>query len=262
MPVLSSFWTTEIRDARELRHFVRRITLLCVAIALSLDVLNQLTFFSGWQSAFRSWGATIAVSGGIAFAAARAIGRAQLALWQAKADLERLSRTDPLTGLLNRRALFADMDLPPQSLTLLIVDIDRFKQVNDAYGHLAGDDVIRQVSRMMQANLGDTGRVGRLGGEEFAFLSFDVSLPDLTRRLLRFRRELGATPTVSQGSRITVTVSGGIAVRREGQSFDDLYATADRALYAAKTAGRNRILIDEGTTRRDIDEDGAGFRAA
>lgn len=253
MRKLKSLWVSEIRDERELGRYVGRTTVLSAGFALCLDIANQLTFFSDWDSALRSWAVTILVAGGIALAASRAIGRAQLALWRAKAEVEQLSRTDPLTGLLNRRALFADDGLP-DAMTLVIADIDRFKQVNDTHGHLVGDDVIRAVSRLMADHLGDLGRVGRLGGEEFAFLSSEVPLHVLARRLRAFRAAVEASSVAAGGARVTITVSGGLAVRRDGQSFDALYAAADRALYAAKTSGRNRILVDAVGDCRDIDE--------
>ncbi|MGI3902641.1 MAG: GGDEF domain-containing protein [Janthinobacterium lividum] len=255
MRAFKTLFVGDIQTDRALREYILRTTAICAAIALALDVVNQLTFFAGWQVALRSWAITLLISGSIAFVAARAIGRAQLALWRAKAEVEILSRTDPLTGLLNRRALLADVDQVPDSMTLLIADIDRFKQVNDAHGHLVGDEVLRRVARTMANHLGDLGRVGRLGGEEFAFLSFGVPLPELTRHLRAFRKALAETPLVVAGARVSVTVSGGIAVRRDDQSFETLYAAADRALYLAKSSGRNRILIDEATGCREIDRD-------
>ena len=243
MRKLHGLWVSDIRDERELEHHVGRTTVLSAGVALCLDVANQMAFFSDWSTALRSWAVTILVAGGIAWAASRAIGRAQLALWRAKSELEHLSRTDPLTGLLNRRALFADDGLP-DAMTLLIADIDRFKQVNDTHGHLVGDEVIRTVSRLMAEHLGDLGRVGRLGGEEFALLSSVSSLPVLGRRLCAFRAAIEASSLTAGGARVSITISGGIAVRREGQSFEALYAAADRALYAAKASGRNRILVD------------------
>lgn len=264
MRKLKGLWVSEIRDGRELTRYVGRTTALSAGLALCFDVANQLAFFSDWGGALRSWSVTILVAGGIALVASRAIGRAQLALWRAKAEVELLSRTDPLTGLLNRRALFAD-DGSSDLITLVIADIDRFKQVNDTHGHLVGDDVIRAVSGLMAEHLGDLGRVGRLGGEEFALLSSEVPLPVLRRRLGAFRAAVEAASVAAQAGPVSITVSGGVAVRRPGQSFEALYAAADRALYAAKTSGRNRILIDAAGRCRDIDEpagDPAAQRAA
>ena len=104
------------------------------------------------------------------------VGSAQLELYRAKQLADTLSRTDSLTGLANRRALIEAAEATlPEVLALAIFDIDRFKAVNDTYGHLAGDAVLRSVGRMMDEELGALGRVARVGGEEFALLSWGVS---------------------------------------------------------------------------------------
>ena len=262
---LKDLWVSEIHDERGLRRYVERTTAVSAGFALCLDVANQLAFFSTWESALRSWLITIIVAGSIALMASRSIGRAQLALWRAKLEVEHLSRTDPLTGLLNRRALFAD-DRLPDAMTLVIADIDRFKQVNDTHGHLVGDDVIRTVSQLMAEHLGDLGHVGRLGGEEFAFLSSRVPLPVLAQRLNAFRSAVETSVIPAIGECVSITVSGGLAVRGEGQSFDALYAAADRALYSAKTSGRNRIKVDVAGNcydiRRNMENDAYAQQAA
>ena len=252
MPPLKNLWTRDIHDGRSLALYVARTTALSAGSALALDVVNQLVFFAGWESALRSWLVTLLVASGIAAVASRAIGRAQLALWRAKAEVERLSRTDPLTGLLNRRALLADLDGSVDTMTLVITDLDHFKRVNDTHGHLVGDEVIRTVSSLMSDHLADLGRVGRLGGEEFAFLSSDVPLQHLMQRLQALRRDIEATPLA--GGRVTVTISAGVATRARGRSFETLYAAADRALYAAKTSGRNCIVVDEDGEDRIVDD--------
>ena len=252
MPPLKSLWIREIHDGRSLTLYVARTIAISAGVALALDVVNQLVFFAGWESAVRSWIVTLLVAGGIAAVASRAIGRAQLALWRAKAEVERLSRTDPLTGLLNRRALLADLDGVVDTMTLVITDLDHFKRVNDTHGHLVGDEVIRTVSGLMSDHLADLGRVGRLGGEEFAFLSSAVSLPLLMQRLQALRRDVEAAPLA--GGRVAVTISAGVATRGHGRSFETLYAAADRALYEAKTSGRNCIVVDAAGEDRILDD--------
>ena len=142
-------------------------------------------------------------------------------------------------------------------LALTIFDIDRFKSVNDAYGHLVGDAAIRAVGRMMQEELGALGLVARIGGEEFALLTSRASLEDVVERLLAFRDRLRATPILIGDVTLRVTVSAGVALRENGDSFDRLYGLADRALYEAKAAGRNQFrfppslepLVNRFTTR-------------
>ena len=127
-------------------------------------------------------------------------------------------------------------------MVLVIADIDRFKRVNDTYGHLAGDSVIRMISRIADAELGDLGAFGRIGGEEFALLASDVSPSLLVLRLENLRARIALTPVIIEGgTAIHVTISAGVAIRGVNRSFDALYAEADQALYEAKSSGRNRI---------------------
>jgi diguanylate cyclase (GGDEF)-like protein len=231
-----------IRDERELVGYVATVTALCVALALAVDVTNQLTFFVDGTTCLRSWAITTAVVLALAAPIARAIGKAHLELYRAKQHADALSLTDPLTGLPNRRALMeAAVTAAPDLLALVIFDVDRFKGVNDAYGHVAGDAVLRSVGQMMAAELGPFGCVARVGGEEFALLCSGVSLEALAADLIAFCNRVRSTPVLINGLAIRVTISAGVALREHGESFEDLYLEADRALYVAKAAGRNQI---------------------
>jgi diguanylate cyclase (GGDEF)-like protein len=232
-----------IRSEEELAAFILRTCVICASVALAVDVINQTVFFESWSASLRSWGVTVVLATAIAFPVSRAIGRAHLALVRAKGEVEILSRTDELTGLLNRRALMEmAVTQPPETMVLVIADIDRFKRVNDNYGHMAGDAVIRMVSRIATSELGDLGALGRLGGEEFALLTSDVSPSLLVLRLENLRTRIALTPVIAEGgAAVHVTISAGVAIRGAGRDLDALYADADRALYDAKKAGRNRI---------------------
>lgn len=172
------------------------------------------------------------------------MAKARLDLYRAKIHAEQLGRTDQLTGLANRRAFMeAAFAAQSRALTLAIVDIDGFKRVNDAHGHLAGDTVIRSVGQMMAAQLAAFGCVARVGGEEFALLSTEFSAEVLAAELVAFRLYVDSTPIIVGGSAIRVTISAGVAARRGGDVFDHVFSRADRALYTAKTSGRNRICF-------------------
>jgi diguanylate cyclase (GGDEF)-like protein len=239
---LGQFLSPVIHDNRELARFTIRITLFAVAIALSTDVAQQLAFFVDWPTCLRSWAITVATSLVISVPIAFAFGKAHFELYRAKLAADALSRTDALTELPNRRALIEMTESSlPRVLALAIFDIDRFKAVNDTYGHLTGDAAIRSVGRMMAQDLGSLGYVARLGGEEFAVLASDVATDELTRRLFDFRDRLSATPIIIGKLAVRVTISAGVALRDQDQTFDRLYSEADRALYQAKAAGRNRI---------------------
>jgi diguanylate cyclase (GGDEF)-like protein len=232
-----------IRTDRELFVYVVRVTVFCVALAVALDVANQLTFFIDWEASIRSWVISALVAGAIATPVALAIARAHLQLYRAKMAVEELSRIDPLTGLLNRRALLEPVDgQPAEVMALVIADIDRFKAVNDTHGHLTGDEVIKMVGQAMLAGLGTFGRVGRIGGEEFALVSSSGATDKLMACLWDFCERIATTPIVVGSASVKVTISIGVASRKDGQDFDALFAEADRALYLAKAAGRNRVV--------------------
>jgi diguanylate cyclase (GGDEF)-like protein len=231
-----------ICSERELATYVLTVTAACVVIALAVDVTNQLIFFVDWPTCLRSWAITAILVCALAIPISRSIGKAHLELYRAKMLADELGRTDQLTGLPNRRALMEAVETAkPEALALVIVDIDRFKRVNDTHGHLSGDAVIRSVGQMMAADLGQFGRVARVGGEEFALLSSNASLETLAARLQAFHDRVGSTPILTNGHAVRVTISAGVAVRRRHETFDELYSAADRALYAAKSSGRNRV---------------------
>jgi diguanylate cyclase (GGDEF)-like protein/PAS domain S-box-containing protein len=155
------------------------------------------------------------------------------------AEVRKLAASDALTGLPNRRAL--DDQLPREmaralraetELCLAIIDIDHFKAYNDTYGHLAGDAVLRQCAAAWDGALRGEDTILRFGGEEFLVVLPDCGPGDATEIVERLR---AATP----GGQ---TCSAGLAVWRRGESVDDLVGRADKALYEAKEAGRDRLV--------------------
>jgi diguanylate cyclase (GGDEF)-like protein len=242
MSVLAKLKLPTIRDRRSHVHFIVWVAVVAIGVALAVDVANQLIFFVDWTTCLRSWAITVFISGSLAITIAYLIGAAQLELFRAKQLADTLSHTDSLTGLANRRALIESAEASlPEVLALAIFDIDRFKAVNDTYGHLAGDAVLRAVSRMMAEELSGLGRVARVGGEEFAVLSWGVSAETLVTRLIGFRDRLRVTPILVGDLTLRVTMSAGVALCQGCENFDRLYSHADRALYEAKAAGRNRF---------------------
>jgi diguanylate cyclase (GGDEF)-like protein len=166
------------------------------------------------------------------------------------AELERLAFTDPLTGLLNRRRLIelAERELARsrrygRALSLLMLDIDRFKLVNDRLGHEAGDAALCQVARTCSAMLRAGDLLARWGGEEFVTVLPETDAAGARRLAERLRAAVDGQPA-RQGSRaIPMTVSIGIAeLAGEDDGIATLVARADEALYAAKRAGRNLVL--------------------
>jgi two-component system, cell cycle response regulator len=166
---------------------------------------------------------------------------------RARADeLDRVSRTDHLTGLHNRRHVEERLrgfrsgsrrhGFP---VAVLVLDVDRFKQVNDTHGHAVGDEVLQEVARRLQACVREEDVVGRWGGEEFVVLALHADLDAATRLAERLRVAVAGAPVEVTGARLQVTVSVGAAA---GTGGDDLVGLADRNLYAAKAAGRDRVV--------------------
>lgn len=242
MGLLSNVFRPVVADAAGVRKYVVSVTLYAWIVALGVDVPNQLTFSSNWPDCWREWAFTSLLVVGIAVPIARSIGRAHLALHKARREAERLSLTDPLTGLANRRAFYEAVRLRPDgALVLVIADIDRFKRINDRYGHAAGDEVIKAVATMMQEELGDLGTVARLGGEEFALVAAYRPSGEFIARLQQFRQRVADEAVPAAGQALHATISVGVAVRGD-LDFDGLYAAADTALYVAKSAGRDRVV--------------------
>lgn len=162
-----------------------------------------------------------------------------------------LALTDPLTGLYNRRYMEAHLDTlierarqSHRPFSVVMIDIDHFKPINDTYGHDAGDDVLRQFARRIQCNLRGIDLACRYGGEEFVIVMPDADMPTAEAVAERLRSQIAATPfPVSEGARnLDVTISIGIAARVEGDRPDSLLKRADEALYRAKRSGRNRVV--------------------
>lgn len=160
------------------------------------------------------------------------------------------SATDALTGLLNRRAFDQIMDqrmaeevLGRRSFSLLIVDADHFKAVNDTYGHKVGDEVLKSLANALTASLRQEDVAARLGGEEFGVILRTANHDEAARVAERIRARIADEAIEANGRSIRVTVSIGVATSSDCEaSAKVLFEAADQALYRAKQSGRNRIV--------------------
>ncbi len=167
-------------------------------------------------------------------------------------ELRRLATTDSLTGLANRRYFLAQVAQElarfkryAKPAALLMVDLDHFKRVNDAYGHAAGDAVLRHFATVIRQVLREVDIPGRLGGEEFAALLPGTDPEGAQQLAERLRRTMAESPTHAAGSSIEVTVSIGVTpLMRTDFAADAILGRADRALYRAKEQGRNRVEME------------------
>lgn len=171
----------------------------------------------------------------------------------AELRLEALAATDALTGLMNRRRFFQRLEAEvaraarfSRPLSVAMVDVDHFKRVNDTYGHATGDAVLRAVAQTLREALRAMDAVGRVGGEEFAVLLPETGLEAAAGVLERIRQAVaGLEVMAADGRQVRVTVSAGVAAWQAGEEAEAALRRADAALYAAKSAGRNRVVCGE-----------------
>jgi diguanylate cyclase len=172
----------------------------------------------------------------------------QIAAWRS------VARTDSLTGLANRRAFddefqrrVAEFRRHGTRFLLMLLDIDRFKQLNDSHGHPEGDAVLAQLAKVLKNIVRDTDLVARYGGEEFGLLFPASELSQVTDSMERIRIAVATTEFRLDDQITRVTVSCGAAEPGENESAEALLRRADEALYAAKQAGRNRCFYHNGS---------------
>ncbi len=172
------------------------------------------------------------------------------ALREANEQLNERAKTDSLTGLFNRRGFVDRVEREirrasrtQRGFSLVLADIDNFKQFNDQYGHACGDHVLKRVADLFQHTLRDIDQVGRWGGEEFAFLlpeTDDVGAAVLSEKL---RETIEENVYEYEGIRLKVTMTFGVARHRSGESIDGCLLRADQALYRGKDRGRNCVSL-------------------
>jgi len=163
------------------------------------------------------------------------------------------ARTDPLTGLANRRAFDAELrqrlilwNQEQHEFSLVLIDVDFFKKVNDQYGHPAGDAVLCDLAELLRRTFDDHGFPARIGGEEFAVILPNVEPPRLFQVMELLHNRVNQSATKIDGETICVTISMGMVTARNGDSADSLVKRADLALYDAKHAGRNTGFFSDG----------------
>jgi diguanylate cyclase (GGDEF)-like protein len=169
----------------------------------------------------------------------------------AEERLRVLAAEDDLTKTFNRRHFFQMAEIEwersrrhARPLALLILDVDNFKAVNDRYGHVAGDGLLRSIAKQCRLCLRKTDLLGRFGGDEFVILLSETDVDGATETAERIRRAIEATSVEISGMDIRITASVGLAsLSSESPSVDALLAGADAALYAAKKKGRNRVEV-------------------
>jgi two-component system cell cycle response regulator len=226
-----------------------------LAIPFALDRRRAGVFFLRTERGERSLSADDADFAEVVIRAAVAAIRRAQALESTRADnrrLEELATTDALTRLMNRRALLDRLSVEvdrarrfKQQLSLLMVDLDHFKAVNDQYGHLVGDDMLRQMGTLLAGAVRTIDVVARYGGEEFVLILPETSIEGAAVFGERLREKVDEHPfdLAAAERSLHLTCSVGVATFPSPRvaSTEDLFARADEALYRAKSGGRNQV---------------------
>jgi diguanylate cyclase len=165
--------------------------------------------------------------------------------------VKQISITDALTGLFNRRHFESNFEREFErakrygsKLTIAVIDIDFFKKINDAYGHTAGDFVLKETGFLALNSIRTTDMLFRYGGEEFAAILTETAASDAVIPLERLRNAVEHHRFVFKGEEIKVTLSIGLSSDTTVASAQDMFELADKALYAAKNNGRNRVELN------------------
>lgn len=182
-----------------------------------------------------------------------------------RAKLREQALTDPLTGLYNRRHVFAGIDQQlkryeryAEIFSIILIDADHFKHVNDNYGHSTGDATLRLIAKVCTAAVRKIDVVGRFGGEEFIILLPHTRADEATVVAERIRSDMGKLSREMLDGAVLVTLSLGVAeVGPQAADFNKLLAAADKALYMAKNSGRNRVAVIDSETSKMATADAA-----
>jgi diguanylate cyclase (GGDEF)-like protein len=170
-----------------------------------------------------------------------------------KSKLETSANTDALTGIYNRRyfmekaaKMFTSAKKSNIDAYIVLFDLDRFKQINDTYGHPAGDKVLKEVAAILRQSFRPNDLTARFGGEEFILFLVKLTRGNVAELIERVRLNICKQPVVFEGAEIPISASFGIASIRQAKDLDSAVSFADQALYKAKDEGRNKVVFYEG----------------
>ncbi|ERS08268.1 GGDEF domain-containing protein [Marinobacter nauticus] len=220
-----------------------------LAVLFLFSPLGDMVFDSPYSTSFRlSMIIVLAFEMATCYILDQSRRRSKLGLIRLAAEFEYAAKHDALTSLANRREGLEQLETEYQrylrngrSFSVLLMDIDLFKNVNDSYGHQAGDDMIVLVARTLTDQSRKVDTIARWGGEEFLVLLPETALTEAAATAERIRSAVASQAIDCAGKRVTATISIGVACIQGSESIDRLLQRADEALYQAKTLGRNRV---------------------
>lgn len=253
---LDNFHSTRAVYAFALKMMFRSVILACLlsVAALPLCFALGITSMSLGEAVFIAVMFSWIVGGAISGALSVVTGYVIRDLSLSRAEFRRLSRTDTLSGLLNRRAFSEALENVTDEASLAILDLDRFKSINDRHGHAAGDEVIRMVARLIVSVFPKPHVVARLGGEEFGIIIAGGDLDERSARLEHLRNQVAAARLTVKDKEIRATISVGVAEFTPERASEAVYDIADKALYLAKALGRNRVVHESAALGRIVEE--------
>mgnify|MGYP001766359627 CR=1 FL=1 len=238
-----------IRCRRDLWLFVARTNVYLVILATVAAVIQS------WHTDSETIVVTAlgvgAIAGLLTLPILWEFGSMYLDLWKSTQALRDLASKDQQTGLLNNRSFVAavvERLAAGRHVALLVGDLDRFKTINDHHGHPVGDEVIARVGCTLRDMFDEIAVLGRMGGEEYAvmiecpFLDPEIAHAHASALAEEMRRRIATIVIESDAGSVTPTISIGVAWSRPESTFSELYARADKALYVAKAAGRDRVV--------------------
>jgi diguanylate cyclase (GGDEF)-like protein len=235
------------REASLLRRFLA-VASAALALVVASRGLSVLFLQGGWGWMSNELLAQLSSGALYLLMLGNGFGMLLLARERLQEALARLETIDPLTDVPNRRGFFGALApwmalarRPGLPTALVVLDLDQFKRINDAYGHPAGDAVLRHVVELTRRQLRDSDQLGRLVGVEFAILLPRTNLDEATLVAERIRAAIEATPVKSERALIKMTASFGVTTIRPEDSTTTLFGRADEALLRAKGEGRNRV---------------------
>ena len=227
------------------RKDIVRGTLLVTLLAVSLVALHvEVNYPADMRDVVRvrALGITVCVTSVISFYCFVQLRK----VFHLTLELQSLVDRDRLTDISTRDFFFRRMQAMPQQIGVsLMADIDHFKQINDTYGHLAGDKVIQEVARILKANIRESDIVCRFGGEEFVIFLGGLSAQDGFVVAERMRQQVASAQVTDGQNRIAVSISIGGTGAQRAAAIEQAIRAADAALYRAKLGGRNRTVFED-----------------
>jgi len=249
---ISDILGTSDQDRLLIRAAIRNAIPLTMIALVAVEIMIAAIYGgNGWAYLVREWVISGIITLLVATPMALYFSWQRAMLNELAFELATLAKTDQMSGLLNRTAFFEAMDKSlhtplggPTSGSLLYVDADHFKKLNDRFGHSVGDDAIRMIAEIINATPYEGAIAGRLGGEEFGLFLPDANLKAAVMAAENVRRRVRRLIFDKGPIRQQMSVSIGISMHQAGQPLGELIKQADERMYLAKAQGRNRVVFD------------------